>query len=188
MKIRKITFVVLGLIILLGCFVYREQIKHQAIELLIRTGCLMDSERIKQQAVEMINRGEADCVVVRANGEWITEKGRGLSPILRIYEQHPDAMHGAFVVDKVIGRAAAMVAIAGQAYSVHGILMSEDARDLLVWRHAIDASYGELVPRILNANRDGLCPLEQSVEGIDDPKQAIEAIKQRISELSAGAR
>lgn len=152
---------------------------------MVLQGCF-NSEKVKQRAVEMINRGEADCVMVCANGEMIIEQGRGLSPLLSIYEQHPGAMHGAIVVDKVIGRAAAMILIEGKAVKVHGILMSEDAYELL-WRNC-RTSYGELVPRILNPQRDGLCPLEQAVEGIDSPKQAIEAIKQRISELSAEAQ
>ena len=157
-----------------------------AFGLLLLQGCFINSQKIKQQAVEMINRGNAACVMVCANGEQIIEQGRGLSPLLSIYEQHPDAMIGAIVVDKVIGRAAAMILLEGKAAMVHGILMSEDAYELL-WKKGVKTSYGELVPRILNPQRDGLCPLEQSVEGITDPKQAIEAIKQRISELSAQA-
>ena len=40
-----------------------------------------------------------------------------------------------------------------------------------------------MVPRILNRNRDGLCPLEQSVLGFDDPVAALEALRARIAEM-----
>ena len=133
----------------------------------------------------MIAEGKAECVVIRG-GRMFSERGRGVSPLLEFHD-HREAgfLRGATVVDKVIGRAAAMIAIAGGATRVHGELMSEDAKALLESR-GVTVSYGTLVPRILNADRSDLCPLEKSVEGIDDPEQALTALRKRIEELRNG--
>ena len=87
------------------------------------------------------------------------------------------------MVDKVVGRAAACIAICGKASHVHGELMSEDAAEFLS-DNGITYSYKQLVPRILNKSMDGLCPLEQSVEGITDPVAALSALRVRVGELS----
>jgi len=134
---------------------------------------------------KMIAEGKAECVVIR-NGRTFVERGRGVSPLLEFHD-HREAgfLRGATVVDKVIGRAAAMIAIAGGATRVHGELMSEDGKALLESR-GVTVTYGTLVPRILNADKNDLCPLEKSVEGIDDPEQALTALRKRIEELKNG--
>ena len=62
---------------------------------------------------------------------------------------------------------------------VHGEVMSEDAAEFLK-AHGVTSGCTLPVPRILNRKRDGLCPLEQSVAGIDDPEQALAALKNKI--------
>lgn len=138
-----------------------------------------------EAARKMITDGKAECVVIRG-GRFFTERGRGVSPLLEFHD-HREAgfLRGATVVDKVIGRAAAMIAIAGGATRVHGELMSEDGKALLESR-GMTVTYGTLVPRILNADRNDICPLEKSVEGIDDPEQALTALRKRIEELKNG--
>lgn len=89
-------------------------------------------------------------------------------------------MADAVIVDKVVGRAAAAIAICGKARHVHGEVMSEDAAGVpeSARHHFRLHAAGAL--RILNRKRDGLCPLEQSVAGIDDPEQALAALKNKI--------
>ena len=138
-----------------------------------------------EAAKRMVAEGKADCVVIRG-GRIFSEQGRGVAPLLEFHD-HREAgfLRGATVVDKVIGRAAAMIAVSGGASRVHGETMSEDAKTMLESR-GIAVSYGTLVPHILNADKSGLCPLEQAVAGLDDPEQALTALRKRIEELKNG--
>ncbi len=138
------------------------------------------------EARRRITAGEAECVLVTADGRLVADRGRGVSPLLNLYDTHRAEMKDATVVDKVIGRAAASIAILGGAKRVHGEVMSEDAAAYLK-ANGVAASHTLLVPRILNAKRNGLCPLERSVEGIDDPAAAVAALRRRIAELQRGA-
>ena len=104
------------------------------------------------------------------------------SPLLRLYERDKKAMEGAVIVDKVIGRAAAAIAINGKAKHVYGLVMSEDAQRFLQ-ENGISSSCSLKVHRILNRKSNGLCPLEQSVLGINDPQKALEALKKKIAVL-----
>ena len=63
--------------------------------------------------------------------------------------------------------------------------MSEDAVEFLK-ENGITASSTLLVPRILNRKRDGLCPLEKSVEGIRDPEKALTALRAKVEALKSG--
>ena len=136
-----------------------------------------------EEAVSLIRSGQAECVLVRSGRMVRIERGRGVSPLLAVYEKHKDEMNGAVVVDKVIGRAAASIAICGGASHVYGEVMSEDAEDFLR-ENGISSSCGLKVPRILNRKRDGLCPLERSVQNINDPEKALAALKVKVAELS----
>lgn len=138
-----------------------------------------------QLARAMILNGRAECVLIIDGKIAITESGHGVSPLLDLYDKHGSKMKGGIIVDKVIGRAAAAIAICGQVAYVHGEVMSEDAVPFLE-SNGVGASGTLMVPRILNQKRNGICPLEQSVEGITNPKEALKALRAKISSLQSG--
>ena len=144
--------------------------------------CAGGKSSAEDEAVKMIHGNRAECVIVKNDKIAVVERGRGVSPLLKIYDNHRAEMQDSAVVDKVIGRAAAFIVIAGKSGSVYGKIMSEDAMELLK-KHNIKYSCGLQVPRILNNKRDGLCPLEASVLGIEDPRLALTAMRKRIAEL-----
>lgn len=141
-------------------------------------GCASAPEPGLEAARRMILDGRAECVLVK-DGRILAQESGGVSPLLTIYETRKGDMADAVIVDKVVGRAAAAIAICGKARHVHGEVMSEDAAEFLK-AHGVTSGCTLLVPRILNRKRDGLCPLEQSVAGIDDPEQALAALKNKI--------
>ena len=154
--------------------------------LLAAAGCRSSEADRFTEARRLITSGEAECVVITADRRLVAERGRGVSPLLELYDTHAAEMKGATVVDKVIGRAAAAIAILGGAKHVHGEVMSEDAVSFLM-ANGVSASHTLLVPRILNMKRNGLCPLERSVEGITDPAAAVAALRRRVAELRSAA-
>ncbi|MDO4576125.1 MAG: DUF1893 domain-containing protein [Planctomycetia bacterium] len=147
------------------------------IEPIPRQQAICDASDTFRKAVRQIRSGEAKCVLLRDGAIAAVEQGRGVLPLLNMAER--ESLEGATIVDKVIGRAAAAILIAGNVTAVYGELMSEDA---VVWLgiHRITTSYAHLVPRILNRDRSGLCPMEQTVAGIDDPEEALAALKAKL--------
>ena len=147
---------------------------------------LYQQKKALDRAKMLIRTGKAECVLVKNGKITHIERGRGVSPLLRLYDRNPDAMRGGIIVDKVIGRAAAAIAISGGAVFVHGELMSEDAQRYLK-EYNIASSHVLMVHRILNRKRDGLCPLEQSVSGISNPQQAMSAMRKQIARMMKNA-
>ena len=118
---------------------------------------------------------EGVSVVVARGGVIIaTEEGRGLDPLLRLFDA--GKLAGAIVMDKVVGRAAAAICAEGGAAKVHTVLAGKGATELLEKR-GIPFTAEKTVEMILNHEQTGGCPMEKAVSGLEDPTMMIEAIR-----------
>ena len=133
-------------------------------------------------AIRMIKDEKASCIIIKSNNIIHTDKAPGIKPLISLYENKPDVLKDAFVVDKVIGKAAAMMAVLGGARKVYGILMSTSAMEFLS-KHNIPFEYGESIEKISNRAGDGICPLEATVMDIEDPHVAYTELKKTIKRL-----
>ncbi len=134
----------------------------------------MGTEDLIAEMATLIRRGEASAVAARNGVISTRESGHGVQPLLGLLDG--GKLRGALVVDKVIGRAAAAICIAGGVRQVHGLLMSEEARTLLA-AHGVAATADRIVPKILNRDLDASCPLEARVADETDPKKMVEALR-----------
>lgn len=133
-------------------------------------------------ARKIIQASEADCVIIRNDAIAEVEHGLGVRPLMQLFQAEGNKLQGVIVVDKVIGRAAAFLAIKGGVAYAHGEIMSQGAVELLN-QHNIPNSHTTLVPKILNRTGDDMCPLEKSVLGIEDVDEAITSMKKKIADL-----
>lgn len=134
------------------------------------------------QAQALINGGDISCVVIQDDRIIHTADGRGVSPLLKLYRDDPGKLRDAFVVDKIIGKAAAMILVLGGATRVYGLVMSVAGRRYLE-QHGITAEYGRCVDVISNREQNGICPIEKSVMDIDDPVMGLTHIEATICDL-----
>ena len=139
--------------------------------------------RAYAQAVAMIKNGQASAVVVKDDKIAAQESGKGIKPLLTLLDEQPLVLSGASLVDKVIGRAAAFIAIKGQVRAVYGELMSEEALKLLQTYH-VHVAYDQLVPQILNRAKDGLCPMEQTVLKAENPDEAVSWLRAKVADIA----
>jgi hypothetical protein len=133
-------------------------------------------------AKRMILNEKASCVIIKNDTIIHSSKGPGVAPLISLYENEPEVLKGAFVVDKVIGKAAAMLAVLGGATKVYGLLMSKSAVEYLK-KHNIPAEYSKCVDVISNRTGDGICPLEMTVKDIEDAQIAYQQLKETIRRL-----
>ena len=157
----------------------------------IHGGCPAGEGRKKCAAIDAARQkilaGNAGCVIIKAGKIVHDENGRGIAPILDIYRQHPDKMKDSVLVDKVIGKAAAMVAICGKVKYVHAELICDSAVEILK-KHHIAVSYTTRVKDILNRRRNGLCPMEQTVLNISDPAAGVTALEAAVARMNAAQK
>ena len=110
-----------------------------------------------------------------------TSTSRGVAPILSLIDRGV-ALDGFSAADKVIGKAAAMLLVYLGVAEIYGDVMSRMAEEYLA-AHGVRYSYSELCDRVINRSGDGFCPMELAVTDIDDPAQALTAIRNRLDEL-----
>lgn len=135
-----------------------------------------------EKAKQMIKDGKVSCVIIKNDKIIRTLCGQGVSPLLLIYENEPDILQDAFVVDKVIGKAAALLLVLGGAKGTYGLIMSAAARVYLDAR-GYQVDYGELINSIANRAGDGMCPLETSVLDIDNPETGYQILKETLKQI-----
>lgn len=141
---------------------------------------------VQAQAVAEIESGRCSCVVVQGGQIVWQGEGRGVAPIKRLYESEDGKklLKGAFLADKLLGKAAAMLLVLGGVAAAYGLTVSEAAYEYLQV-HGVPCGCGRLVPYVKNREGSGLCPLEQAVLMIDDPKAGYAAIVGTIARLMA---
>jgi uncharacterized membrane protein len=133
-----------------------------------------------QSAIHLIEQNTAACVVIKNGVIERTEMGRGIGPVLKLYDE--GVLKDAYVVDKIIGKAAAMILTEGGATACYALTMSRAAKDWLT-SHGVKANCRDCVDVIINRAGDGMCPMEETVLNIDDAKEGIEAVRHKRAEL-----
>ena len=136
-----------------------------------------DEADLVAEMVSLVAKGEASCVVARDGVIVGREKGRGIKPALKLLADRK--FKHAVVVDKVVGRAAAAIFIVGKAKRVHASIMGADAAEMLK-AHGVESNAERTVPKILNRDLTDGCPMEQTVEGMADPAEMVEALKAKV--------
>ena len=128
----------------------------------------------RQEAIETLHREKCSCVILK-NNEMSVFRGSGISDLYRILKTTPDKLKGAFVADKVIGKAAAALLILGEVEGVYTDLISENAIKLL--RHYnIKVTFAEQIAIILNRAKNDICPMEKVCSDEIEPKGCYERI------------
>ena len=139
------------------------------------------------KALAMIGNEGVSLVVIK-NGRIIhSSGGRGIAPLLGLYNTDLEMMNGACVCDLVIGKAAAMIIAEGQAAAANGEIMSEAAFAFLAER-GIKTQYSTLVAAIEGREPGTMCPIEASVLDIADPAEGVAAILRRLEQLRGGGK
>lgn len=121
------------------------------------------------------------CVACNSNAETLTGTGRGVRPLLQ-WLAAGQSLKGYSAADRVVGKGAALLYAKLGAKAVYAETMSEAGLDTLQ-KQGIEASYGTLVPMILNRAGTGMCPIEQSVANTDTPDTAKPAIRSAVAKL-----
>ena len=133
-----------------------------------------------KRAIDILCEKNYTCVVCTDDKIYTSEE-HGVKPLLTYLDAGTD-FEGYSAADKVVGKAAAMIYILLGVREVYADVMSESAKALLD-EYGIDNECGLLVKNIINRAGTGLCPMEQAVQNITDPKDAPPSLKEKINNM-----
>lgn len=106
-----------------------------------------------------------------------TEKGIGFLVSLaseNIYQNYS-------VADTIVGKAAALLYSLMEVKNVYGQTITKKALEILKQEN-INVEYQILTDNILNRTNSGLCPMELTVLDIEDKKEALIALQNKLSQ------
>ena len=127
-----------------------------------------------EQAVALLKEKQVSCVIWIDGKEPILSDEIGIKPLMKELRKERHAFEHGVIADKVVGKAAALMAILGGA---------KESAEKILQIYGIEYAYEEKVPYIENRTKTGQCPLEESVISVDDPEKAFEVLEETIAGL-----
>ena len=116
-------------------------------------------DRERREAIVLLHAERCSCVICK-DSRMRTFRERGVKDLYRLLKEEPEFLRGAFVADKVVGKAAASLMILGGISGLHADVASEPAMSLLK-SCGVDAECTECVPHVINRSGTDWCPLEK---------------------------
>ena len=125
-----------------------------------------------EQARALLTEQGLTCAVVCADGKILQSNARGVKPVLDWLRTDKNALCGASVADKVVGKAAAMLFVYGAIKELHTGVISAPALEYLKSQR-VPVAYETCVPHIINRNGTDMCPMEKRSLPLERPEDAF---------------
>lgn len=129
-----------------------------------------------EELKKLILENKHNCILVENDNIIMTSLEKGVAPLYNYIKDNKVLPSGEVkIADKIVGRAVAFLAIYLKAKFIYSKTISKTALDVLK-DYDIEVDYDIVVPFILNRNKDGQCPMEKSLEGINSAEEAFNII------------
>ena len=112
-----------------------------------------------EEIKEILEEKQASLVVYYKNGEIKEYFQDRIKDIIDILHKDKNALEGAIIADKVIGKVAASVLTVSGVKEIYAKVMSKYAIPVLE-ENNIEYEYEKLVDYIINNDKTGMCPME----------------------------
>ena len=132
--------------------------------------------------IDTLHQGGYSCVI-RKGTEMRTFQQRGVKDLWELCENKEGFLQGAQIADKVIGKGAAALMVYGGVREVYADVISIPAWELLQ-EHGIHVTYAQQTDRIMNRQRDGLCPVETLCKPLQSLDEMYSVITNFIKQYS----
>lgn len=134
------------------------------------------------KAVIALKEPSVTLAVVDTSGHLTLFRNRGITDLWELYSSGENRLKDASVADKVVGKGAAALMIAGGVSQIYAEVISRPALKLFGNYPEIKVDYGTIVDGIVNRRGDGPCPVEALTIGLDDVPHCVEAITRFVKE------
>jgi hypothetical protein len=107
---------------------------------------------------------------------------RGIIPMLEIIRDYQNILAETVIADKIIGKAAALLAAGYKVKQLYAEILSKQAKEVLE-QYSIFYQYGKYVNYIQNRSKSDQCPMEKLTQNINEPQIAYSSILQYYREV-----
>ncbi|MBR5514544.1 MAG: DUF1893 domain-containing protein [Ruminococcus sp.] len=132
------------------------------------------------RAREILSEGGYTCVIC-SDRDTQTSRQRGVAPLLKWLDEGINLSEYS-AADKVVGKGAAYLYILLEIKELYADVISRPAYDTLK-KYSIPVTYTTLTDNVRNRDNTEFCPIETVVMDIDNPKDALTAIRRKIEDM-----
>lgn len=121
------------------------------------------------------------CIVFKDDTIVFSSKEKGIKPIIDIINLNIN-IESCIIYDILIGKAAALLYSYLKVKKVYTKTISELAIPIFK-KNNIEFEYDIKTKQIINRNKTGLCPMEEVVLNIDNPKDAVDVLVNKLKSM-----
>jgi hypothetical protein len=137
----------------------------------------------KLQYVEQMKRERLNLIILKNNKRLYQSTREGMLPLYQAISELSGAqLENTIIVDKIVGKAAALLISYIQAKVVYCSLLSIRGKTVLE-NQGISFFYEELTPEIINRYGTDICPFEKAVLDVEDPQTGYLRIQAKLQQL-----
>lgn len=132
--------------------------------------------------IDILHKGNYSCVIKNSNTiRSFTQ--RGVNDLYYLFTNEPDFLRGAIVADKIVGKAAAAIMIAGGVKSLYTDIISIKAIDVLKNSNTV-YNFKTQIDVVINRDKTNMCPLEKACFDITKIPDIIKTISLFLNSIS----
>ncbi len=135
-----------------------------------------------EHAMRLLSEDPALTCVLCCGDALYTSTARGISPMLDFADAGV-SLSGFSAADRIVGKAAAMLFVLSNVKDIYAEVTTPAAVELLR-AYGIRVSWRTLTDHIVNRDGTGLCPMEEAVRDLSEPKSGEVAIRRTRERLS----
>jgi hypothetical protein len=132
---------------------------------------------------ELDNTGNS-LMIYKADKLVFESQSKGIRPYLEAINSVKEGLNGTTVVDKIVGRAAALLIVYIEAEKVFASVLSRPGKEVLD-QYGFNVVFSNLVDQIKLKDGRIFCPFERMVQGISDPRIAYMEILKKMKEFKS---
>lgn len=134
------------------------------------------------RAKELMSSGVSTCMILDKDDVVFESNYRGVKPLLDFMDKKYLG-NRLILIDKIIGKGAAMLAHLIGIKEIYTPIISEDGYNYITNYTDIQLECDKRVPFIINRAGDGMCPVENSLKDINESSEALETIHKTLEKL-----
>lgn len=133
--------------------------------------------------LEHLEKSGKSLIICKGGRVIFESDSQGIRPHIEALEKlGRKSLKGSIILDKIVGRAAALLILYSSASKVYTLLVSSGARSLLE-SHKVGLIFREETPFIKMKDGVFLCPFERMVQDVSDPEYAYNIITRRLYQI-----
>ena len=144
---------------------------------------------MSETMLNLLEEKDAACLIYSGDKLLHISGSIGVKPLLEFMEKYPEGSEekNIILIDKVIGKAALLLAVHLGIRVIYTPVASKAAVEAAKL-HQVELHAESVVPYIINREKNGVCPLEQSVMETNDPVEALVNIRAAIKILMSAKK